>query len=355
VRFRVLLTVGAVTACVFASPAGAYVNAQHAGVQVALRALGLYHGPIDGIVGPQTVAAIRGAQRRAHLPVTGRADTRTRRSLGPLGRPLLGHRIVRPRAFGFDVAVLQFLLTRMGLYDGALDGYLGAETEGALRRYQRQVHLAPDGVVGRRTLAALVLETRVPVRPQPVVAYRAYVVRPGDSLSAIARRFGVSMKALARANHLDPNRVLLIGTRLRIPGSTTSSLQAAPTEVREHLDYWAARLGVSPPLLRALAWMESGYQPNVVSKAGARGVLQTLPDTRAFVEDVLVGHPLPRTLDGDIEVGTLYLRHLLGRFGGSERLGLAAWYQGERALREHGIFKQTKPFVRNVLALKARM
>src|SRR5439155_3335711 len=107
VRFRVLLAVG-VAACAFASPANAYVNAQHAGVQVALRALGLYHGPIDGIVGPATVAAIRGAQRRAHLPVTGLADKRTRASLGPLGRPLLGERVMQPGMFGFDVSVLQF-------------------------------------------------------------------------------------------------------------------------------------------------------------------------------------------------------------------------------------------------------
>jgi hypothetical protein len=73
------------------------------------------------------------------------------------------------------------------------------------------------------------------------------------------------------------------------------------------------------------------------------------------VEQVLVGHPLPRTLDGDIETGVLYLRHLLGNFSGNERLALAAWYQGEKAVREHGILKVTRPFVAGVLALKARM
>jgi LysM repeat protein len=343
-------------ACVFASPAGAYVNAQHAGVQVALRALGLYQGPIDGIVGPQTVAAIRAAQRRAHLPVTGLADKKTRNSLGPLGRPLLGERIMRPGIFGFDVSVLQFLLTRRGVYDGPLDGYLSAATDKALRRYQRHVHLTADGVVGPRTLSALVLENHVPVRPQSIaVTYsRTYVVRPGDSLTSIAHHFGVSLHALAHVNHLDATRVLLIGTKLRIPGGT-SALAATPTEVRARLDYWSGHLGVSPHLVRALAWMESGYQPNVVSKAGARGVLQTLPVTRDFVEDVLVGHALPRTLDGDIETGVLYLRHLLARFDGSERLGLAAWYQGEAAVRKHGVLAVTKPFVAGVLALKARM
>src|SRR5205085_9031934 len=63
VRVRLLLA-ALVVACAFASPAHAYVNAQHARVQVALRALGLYCGPIDGLVGPQTLAAVRLAQRR---------------------------------------------------------------------------------------------------------------------------------------------------------------------------------------------------------------------------------------------------------------------------------------------------
>jgi peptidoglycan hydrolase-like protein with peptidoglycan-binding domain len=364
-RLRVLIVVG-VAAMVFASPAGAYVNAQHAGLQVALRALGLYHGDIDGLVGPQTVAGVRAAQRRAHLPVTGLADKRTRWSLGPLGRPLFGSRVMRTGIFGYDVSVLQFLLTRHGVYNGPLDGYMSTSTAKALRRYQRQVDIASDGVVGPRTVASLVLANHVPVRPQRVSLSRIYVVKSGDSLTAIARRFHVSLRKLARANRLGAAHVLLIGAKLRIPGytlaastsrvsSSSPALTATPTEVRDRLDYWAGHYGVSPHLMRALAWMESGYQPNVVSKAGARGVLQTLPVTRDFVEQVLVGHPLPRTLDGDIETGVLYLRHLLGNFGGSERFALAAWYQGEKAVREHGIFKVTKPFVAGVLALKARM
>ena len=328
-------------------------------MQVALRALGLYCGPIDGLVGPQTLAAVRQAQRRAHLPVTGILDDRTRASLGPLGRPLFGDRIVRPGDFGFDVSVLQFLLTRHGLYSGPLDGYLGRATAVALRHYQRQMHHAADGVVGARTVSSLVLDSKVAVRSRPaavVPSYRRYTVRSGDSLTAIATRFGVSMASLARANHLDPNEVLLIGKRLRIPGAAASSaLQATPTEIRERLDHWSTRLNVSPPLVRALAWMESGYQPNVVSKAGARGVLQTLPMTRDYVEEVLLGRPVARNVDGDIEVGVVYLRHLLGQFAGDEHLALAAWYQGEAAVRRSGIFKVTKPFVENVLALKARM
>ena len=349
-----------------ASAAPAQANPQHAGIQVALRALGLYCGPIDGDVGPATVKAIKTAQQRSHLPVTGIADTRTRAALGPLGRPLFGERVLRQGAFGFDVSVLQFLLSKDGLYHGALDGYLDRQTETAVRRYQRRVRLAPDGVVGPRTVAAFVRKSGVPVRVKsvpPSVKKKApaivslpprivYVVRPGDTLAAIANSFGVTMTTLAQANRFDPRNVLLIGARLSIPAP---ALDPTPAAARNRLDAWSTRLGVSQPLVRALAWMESGYQPRVVSSAGARGIMQTLPATRQFVEEVLVAHPLPHTLDGDIEVGVLFLRHLLRQFGGDERLALAAWYQGADAVRKHGVFAVTKPFVDDVLALKARV
>ncbi len=48
------------------------------------------------------------------------------------------------------------------------------------------------------------------------------------------------------------------------------------------------------------------------------------------------------------------LNHLLKRFGGNQRLALAAWYQGERAVRERGLYPETELFVKNVLALTGR-
>jgi hypothetical protein len=85
------------------------------------------------------------------------------------------------------------------------------------------------------------------------------------------------------------------------------------------------------------------------------GVLQTLPTTREYVETVLNGKAIPHTVNGDVEVGVLYLKHLLAAFGGDESKALAGWYQGERAVREHGVYEVSKPFVANVLALRARM
>src|SRR4029078_11068327 len=144
---------------------------------------------------------------------------------------LFGSRVMRPGLFGYDVSVLQFLLTRHGMYDGPLDGYMSRATDKALRRYQRQVHLVSDGVVGPKTVAALVLQNKLPVRPERVSVSLSlsptYVVRPGDSLTAIAQRFHVPLRTLARTNRLNSKRVLLIGTKLRVPGYTRAACHYA--------------------------------------------------------------------------------------------------------------------------------
>lgn len=353
---RRLLALICTTGVLAAAPAvHAGVNPQIAGLQVALRAHGLYLSQIDGIAGPRTAAAVHAFQQGHGLPV-GPATTPTRLALGPLGEPLFGARVLRRGDFGWDVSVLQFLLTRRGVYSGALDGYLGKQTAAALRRYQRLMHLNVDAIVGPRTLSAIVQRDHVPVRVHKVVVVASvvHVVRVGDTLTAIAASHGTTIGALAGANHIDPTKPIIIGQRLRLPVET-AGLVPSHVDVRAKLDAWSARLGVDPRLVRALAWMESGFQTRIVSSAGARGVLQTLPSTRQYVEDVLVGHSIANTVDGDIEVGVLYLRHLLQVFHGDDRLALAGWYQGELAVREHGLYVITKPFVADVLALRTRM
>ena len=82
--------------------------------------------------------------------------------------------------------------------------------------------------------------------------------------------------------------------------------------------------------------------------------MQIMPATWSFVETVLLGRTVPRTGEGGVEVGMTLLNHLLDRFGGDQRLALAAWYQGEKAVREHGVYAESKVFVANVLALAGR-
>ncbi len=357
-RFRLVFAGVLATAWAAAATAGATLNPQHAGLQVALRAQGLYLGPIDAIIGPKTVAAVRAFQRNHGLHVTGIADLGTRRELGPLGTPLFGSRTLYRGKFGWDVAVLQFLLNKHGVRV-PVNAYMDHPTVAGLRRYQRVMHLKADGVAGPATFAALGLQTRVPVKSVEMLTLSRYVVKPGDSLTAIARRHGTTLSKIAQINKLNPAHPLLIGTKLRLP----MALRSAPTavsatnasSVRSSLERWAAHYGINPSLARALAWMESGYNNDVVSSVGAQGVMQLLPSTWDYVETVLIKSKVSHDADGNVHVGLAYLNHLLNAFNGDERLALAGWYQGERAVKAHGPYKVSKAFVADVLALKQRM
>lgn len=288
----------AVASAWLAPPAAARTNPQVAGLQVALRAYSLYARPIDGISGPATRLGIRRFQQRVGLTVDGRVGHATRSALGPLGRPLFGKRTMRRGMVGLDVSVLQFLLARRGEL-APISGYFDDRTARALRRFQRDRRLAVDGLAGTRTFSAL--QRRAP---------RA--AKPG------------------------------------LPPTTTTA-----SAVPGLLDFWAAHYGVDRRLVRAVAWMESGFQTDLTSSVGAWGVMQILPGTWSYVETVLIGRKVPRTASGNIRVGVAYLRQLLREFGGNKRQALAAWYQGPTSVRKQGAIRETKIFVANVLALRS--
>ena len=361
-RSCLVLVALVLTASLAAAPVGlasSSRNPQTAGLQVALRAQGLYRGQIDAISGPDTVAAVRAFQQMEGLPVTGLADARTRAS------------------FGWDVAVLQFLLVRQGI-SVPVNAYFDEPTSHGVRVMQERLHLPRDGVVGPHTLGALVRRQPVPLAHGVAVAAHpksrhhthhrrsaVHLVRAGESLSSIARRYHTTVARLARRNHLDPSHVLLIGTRLRVPhgrhvATKTKTQRVAyrtqsVASVRLLLDHWAVHYGVSIHLVRALAWMESGYNNALVSSVGARGIMQLLPSTFRFAETVLIGHRLHHNANGNVRAGVAYLAHLLHDFHGNRRLALAGWYQGEGAVRAHGLYKVSRTFVKDVLALQQRM
>jgi Transglycosylase SLT domain/Putative peptidoglycan binding domain/LysM domain len=319
-------------------------SAPTAALQVGLRAHGYSPGPVDGVRGPQTTSALVAFQRRKGLRADGRVGPATRRALGRRGAPLLGRRELGVGAVGWDVAVLEFRLRRHGLRRPAIDGRFGPATAAALRRYQRQRGLVPDGIAGSQTYRALARRGG---------KVRIHVVQRGESFFSIAARYCVTPTELARTNGLPLTNVIVPGQRFVLPRRAHAARVGAPSRdaVRRALDYWARRNGLDPALVRALAWMESGFQQDVVSDVGAIGVMQLLPETWEFVDTVLLGFRTPRTYAGNIRAGVRYLRWQLDEFGGNRRLALAGWYQGARAVREIGLYRETKQFVKVVLAL----
>lgn len=349
-----------------AGPAAAY-NPQIAGLQVALRAHGLYKGPIDGIQGAGTRKAVRTFQRHSGLEADGLAGPATRKALGRLGRPFYGTRVLRRGMAGWDVSVLQFLLQRHGFVPGRVDGHFGRATEKAVRRYQHFARLTRDGVVGRRTASAL-CSARACAFAKFSGARRAkapmtrHRVRPGETLTGIAARYHTTVHAIARANRLDPSRYLLAGARLKIPvartpaGTTSTSVVIRqPAHVGRAIEQWSRHYGVDARLVRAIGWMESGYNNGLTSSYGAAGIMQVTAETWSYVETFLIGSAVPHDASGNVRVGTAYLAQLLKEFRGNERLALAAYAQGPYSVRKRGMLNETKLYVANVLALKQRV
>jgi LysM repeat protein len=196
--------------------------------------------------------------------------------------------------------------------------------------------------------------------PGPHLIDSVHTVQAGETLSSIAADYGTAPTALARVNHLrDPN-LIVVGTKLKVPSGSpglaaaVASTTSAPTaSVEQSLEREALAHGVSVPLVKAVAWEESGWQQSVVSGAGAIGVMQVMPGTARFVNRVLgAGNLRVRDMNDNVHLGVMYLQHLLATEP-TEGKALAAYNSGPANVGAR-LKKFQRPYVRIVEALKSR-
>lgn len=110
----------------------------------------------------------------------------------------------------------------------------------------------------------------------------------------------------------------------------------------------AAKHGIDPALLAGLVKQESGFNPKARSSAGATGLTQLMPATARGLGVTDATDPV-QALDG----GAKYLKQMLDKFGGDERLALAAYNAGPGAVTRFGgipPYAETKAYVEKVLA-----
>ena len=205
--------------------------------------------------------------------------------------------------------------------------------------------------------------------PAPVVAPAPtiHVVASGENLTGIARRYGSTIAAIAKANRIANASYLRTGQRLTIPGAGASvqatsavrmpggmaSLVAARSTIGEIIRAEATARGVPVAFAMAVAWQESGWQAGVVSRAGAVGVMQLTPPTASWVASTMLGHAIdPYDARSNVQAGVTLLRHYLDRYHGDRSLTLAAYYQGQTAADRHGIYRMTRPYIASITALE---
>lgn len=218
-----------------------------------------------------------------------------------------------------------------------------------------------------------------------------YVVKPGDTISKIAKRYRCSQANLLAANGLKAADHIYAGKPLQVPvkpkpvakkpaakkqtknnsfaGRTYADHVVAaanrnraalkkrklPTrgQMRTLIISISKRYGVDPEVALAISWQESGWKQRVVSPANAVGAMQVIPSTGQFASSI-VGRRLDLLKPQDnVTAGVV----LLSRLTAAAKLDIAVagYYQGLGGVRRNGMYPDTKLYVKNVLRLKAQL
>lgn len=228
-------------------------------------------------------------------------------------------------------------------------------------------------------------------RPWPGHPGRSIVihrVRPGETATGLAVRFHAWTDELLSLNHLGRHSVLYVGERIRIPVVLAAVRKAHRHKARAHRAHhhrahhrshhsslrdrgWrhyrmtrdevahriaaeARRHGVSPTLAQAIGWQESGWYQPVVSSAGAIGVMQLLPSTGRWMEGYVGRRLHLRDTWDNIKAGVVLI-DVLQRNTKSTRRAIGAYYQGLGGVQRHGLYPETRRYVRNVRAVEGRL
>lgn len=204
----------------------------------------------------------------------------------------------------------------------------------------------------------------------------------GETLSAIAARYGSSVAAIVEANGLKNPSLIRVGQSLTVPGAVASGLVGdsfagrtysgpvvasanqnkatllamdVPTraQMQSMVVATAQSMGVSTALAQAIAYQESGFSMRAVSPANAIGTMQVIPTSGAWASD-LVGRDLNLLVPQDnVTAGVAILRQLT-RTSSSLETAIAGYYQGAASVRKYGMFADTERYVASVLALMER-
>jgi soluble lytic murein transglycosylase-like protein len=122
-----------------------------------------------------------------------------------------------------------------------------------------------------------------------------------------------------------------------------------PQDIDAAIDQAAARHNVDPSLVRAVIKVESNFNPNAVSRKGAMGLMQLMPQT---ARQLNVANPFDP--GQNVDAGVRHLKQLMESYGGDVKLSLAAYNAGAGAVaRSAGVprIAETRNYVKRITQL----
>ena len=117
-------------------------------LQEALKALGDYLGPVDGIFGAETESAVKKFQQTREIAADGVVGRVTWINIDEADQ---SHPVLTTGSAGLPVRRLQSRMSAVGFNTGGVDGRFGAKTEAAVKKLQQDASLGVDGIVGPQT------------------------------------------------------------------------------------------------------------------------------------------------------------------------------------------------------------
>jgi len=271
-------------------------------IQRRLRVLGYDLGPtgIDGVFFGRTAEAVKAFQSRHGLSEDGLVGDETWSMLVDatftLGDRMLYLRL--PHFHGHDIGVLQEALSALGFACGRVDSIFGAFTEHAVREFQRNAGLIPDGIAGQDTVKAILALRHIWEGKDPTAhsAARTAPVRACEGLSRArlavgglddeGRAVAARLANLAQAANPDAHVDVVSEGASPPPGTsavirvcgrgTTSAMTGRPVVREDSPETFAARL------LTAVASARTAC-PDLVIELGDEGATGELNQQRAAV------------------------------------------------------------------------